>query len=87
MPTTPHLAALFTRPPKGWSEMTYLGRRYGVTRTVLANGRIQKLYAEELGGANVISANLYDGENLRPCEMPASKVVEFLAGASLSIPR
>lgn len=87
MSTTPHLVALFTRLPEGWSDMTYRGRHYGVTRTVLANGRIQKLYAEELGGADVISANLYDAENLRPCEMPASKVVEFLAGASLSIPR
>ncbi len=86
MATTPHVAALFSRLPEGWSEMTYLDRHYGVTRIVLANGRIQKLYAEELGGTNVISANLYDGENLRPCEMPASKVVEFLAGASPSIP-
>ncbi|UJH69615.1 hypothetical protein [Ornithinimicrobium sp. INDO-MA30-4] len=41
------------------------------------------MYAEELGGTDFISANLYLGgteEHLRPCEMPAAKVVAFLKG-------
>jgi hypothetical protein len=74
-------AALFNRVPVGWSEVLYAGRRYGVTRSVAAEGRSLSIYAEELGGRDVVSANLYltaDGQNLRPCEMPAAKVVDFL---------
>ncbi|WP_244963032.1 peptide methionine sulfoxide reductase [Nocardioides dongkuii] len=80
-------AALFDRLPEGWSEVDFAGRRYGVTRTVRLGGRVQSVYAEELGGTDVISANLYlpaDGEErFRPCEMPAEKVLAFLAGAAL----
>lgn len=39
------------------------------------------VYAEELGGRDVVSANLYltgDRPQLRPCEMPAEKVLDFL---------
>jgi hypothetical protein len=37
--------------------------------------------AEELGGGDYISLNLYltaRGARLRPCEMPAAKVVDFV---------
>lgn len=76
-------AALFNRVPAGWSEVTFEGRRYGVTRSAAADGRALSVYAEELGGRDVVSANLYltaDGPQLRPCEMPATKVIDFLAG-------
>ncbi len=76
-------AALFDHVPVGWSEVIYAGRRYGVTRSVAAEGRALSIYAEELGGRDVVSANLYltaDGPQLRPCEMPAAKVIDFLAG-------
>jgi hypothetical protein len=76
-------AALFDRLPDGWSEVVYAGRRYGVTRSVAAEGHALAVYAEELGGRDVVSANLYlttDGARLRPCEMPAAKVIDFLAG-------
>ena len=75
------LAALFDRVPDGWSEVMYEGRRYGVTRSVAADGRALAVYAQELGGQDVVSANLYltaSGAQLRPCEMPAAKVVDFL---------
>ena len=72
---------LFRRVPEGWSVMRFDDRRYGVTRTVSAGGRIQKLYAEELGGPDVVSANLYASTALRPCEMPAAKVLAFVSGA------
>jgi len=74
-----NFSALFARVPEGWSTMTYNGHRYGVARTVLAHGRVQKIYAEELGGTDVISANLYAEDQLRPCEMPAAKVLDFVA--------
>lgn len=77
------LKDLFERLPVGWTAVRYAGRKYGVTRSVLAGGRAEKVYAEELGGADVISANLYRtaaGEAFRPCEMPAAKVTDFLTG-------
>ena len=73
--------ALFERVPVGWSEVLYAGRRYGVTRSVAAQGRAMAVYAEELGGRDVVSANLYlttGDPQLRACEMPAAKVVDFL---------
>lgn len=78
--------ALFERLPLGWSTVRYRGRTYGVTISVLAGGRVRKVYAEELGGDDMISANLYltaAGAAFRPCEMPAAKVTDFLAGLEL----
>ena len=76
-------SSLFDRLPVGWSVVVYEGRRYGVTRTVHGDGRSQSVYAEaarrerrgqrqplRLGGDGV----------LRPCEMPAEKVLGFLRG-------
>ena len=75
------LAAL----PLGYFTARYDGRRYGVTRSVHAGGRSMKLYAEELGGADRISLNIFvppSGEpTLKPCEMPIDKVTAFVAGA------
>jgi peptide-methionine (S)-S-oxide reductase len=76
---------MLPRLPEGWSAVRYRDRQLGVTRTRQAGGRIEKLYAEELGGTAVISANLdlpggidRDDEHLRPCEMPATDVLDFL---------
>ena len=76
------ILALFDRLPVGWSVVAYAGRRYGTTKTVGAGGRLLKVFAEELGGTDVISANLYLSSSapaFRPCEMPAEKVTAFLA--------
>lgn len=58
------------------------GRRYNVSRSVFANAKSHKLVAHELGGKDYISLNLYltdkGGALLRPCEMPAKKVVAFV---------
>ncbi|CUK00294.1 hypothetical protein RUE5091_02112 [Ruegeria denitrificans] len=58
------------------------GRRYVVSRTVFGAGKSHKLVAHELGGPGYISMNLYltqhSGALLRPCEMPAEKVVLFV---------
>jgi hypothetical protein len=80
------LADLVARVPDGWSLATHDGRRYGVSRTSRAGGRAVSVYAEELGGTDVISANVYlvgeGDEQLRPCEMPAEKVLAFLREAT-----
>jgi hypothetical protein len=77
------VARLLARLPVGWSETTYAGRRWGVTRTVHGDGRSQSVLAEELGGSRLVSTNAYllGGELvLKPCEMPVEVVLAFLAG-------
>jgi len=78
-----HLHLLVDGVPEGWSVVTYEGRPYGLTRTSRAGGRSISVYAEELGGTDVVSTNVYrtsEDDLLRPCEMPAAKVLAFLAG-------
>lgn len=80
----PDLEELFERLTPGWSLMAYAGHRWGVTRSVQAGGRTESVYAERLGGPGVVSANLYrlaEGAVLKPCEMPAERVLAFLSDA------
>lgn len=75
------VSGLFNRVPLGWSVVAFRGHRYGVTRSAAVGGRSQSVYAEELGGREVVSANLYltaTSAELRPCEMPVSTVIDFL---------
>ena len=77
------LDELLGRVPEGWTQVLFGGRAYGLTRTTRAAGRSVAVFAEQLGGSDVVSANVYrtsDGLVLRPCEMPAATVVAFLAG-------
>jgi hypothetical protein len=77
--------------PQGYFVAEYLGRRYGVTNSTQLDGRSRKLYAEELGGTDFVSLNLYlptSGDpTLRPCEMPVEKVIAFITGAVPVPPR
>jgi len=77
------LAELVDRVPEGWTEVGYAGRRYGLSRISRAGDHSVALYAEELGGNDEVSANVYRtsaGDTLRPCEMPAATVLAFLRG-------
>jgi hypothetical protein len=77
------LDALLAQVPEGWTPVSYEGRRYGLSRTTHTDGRSVSLYAEELRGSDVVSANVFrltGGAELRPCEMPAAKVLAFLSG-------
>jgi hypothetical protein len=71
--------------PHGYFTARYEGRRYGVSNSVHASGKSMKLFAEELGGADRISLNIYAPARgdpaLRPCEMPVDKVTAFVLGA------
>jgi len=77
------LTAFFTLPAGGFTG-TSNGRRYSVVRQDMAGGKSHKLVAKELGGPDYISLNLYQTRNsgalLRPCEMPARKVIDFVLG-------
>lgn len=71
--------AAFDALPEGTFTGRARGRRYVVVRKVA--GAVQKLVAEELGGPDYISLNLYrltSGARLKPCEMPEQKVVDFV---------
>lgn len=67
--------------PLGYSTGAFQGKTYGLSRRSFNEGRSHKFFAEELGGTDFISLNLYEtqaGLQLRPCEMPERKVIEFL---------
>ena len=87
MSASPEFLSAFDALPVGGYGATYDGQRYRVQKTQMANGRSQKLEAEELGGADIISFNLYrlaSGQTLlKPCEMPADKVVRFVLGVKV----
>ena len=75
------LTAFFALPLGSFTGRTG-ARRYSVSRSSFADGKSHKLVAHELGGADYISLNLYltpkGGSLLRPCEMPAEKVISFV---------
>jgi hypothetical protein len=82
---TPDLLAAFDALPVGGFEASYEGRRYHVTRQSFSNGKSQKLVAQELGGSDYISTNVYrltSGALLKPCEMPEEKVIAFILGVT-----
>lgn len=80
---TSDFLAAFDALPLGTFTGVYAGRRYVATRSDYSGGGAQKLVAEELGGSDYISLNLYRlaaGALLKPCEMPEAKVVAFVLG-------
>ena len=68
--------------PRGHSLGQYAGRRWSTTLEEAAGGKRFKLFAEELGGREFVSFNLYltgdDMPLLKPCEMPATRVIDFV---------
>lgn len=70
--------------PNGYSEGAFSGRRWGVTVRRSDDIRRLWLFAEELGGPDIVSFNLYvvasGGALLKPCEMSSNKVIKFILG-------
>lgn len=78
---TPAFLEAFDALPTSGFYGVFRGKRYSVMRQDFSDGKSQKLVARELGGTDYISLNLYrleGGAALRPCEMPAAKVVDFV---------
>jgi len=77
----------FLAMPAGYRFGYFMGRKYGISVSVSSDGTWRKLYAEELGGTNHISFNLYliKGKPplLKPCEMPKEKVQDFVMAMTL----
>lgn len=73
--------------PAGYSEASYKGKKYGLSKEIFNQGKSFKIYAEELGGNDFISLNYYLTSKqaiLKPCEMPAEKVIDFLKEARIA---
>ena len=68
--------------PRGYSTGLIGDRRYGATIDLSPDGKRMKLFAEELGGNDHVSFNLYFTAGgkpvLKPCEMPQEKVIDFV---------
>lgn len=80
----------FLALPTGTFHGRAFGKRYIVSRSVFADGKSHKLVAHQLDGTDYISLNLYltraGGALLRPCEMPAVKVVDFVRNLTVQMP-
>ena len=67
--------------PNGANDVYYLGKRYLLRKETLLEGKLIKIYAEELGGNDIVSGNYYPtmkGGMLKPCEMSDKKVIAFV---------
>ncbi|WP_017957169.1 hypothetical protein [Rhizobium leguminosarum] len=86
--TPPSTEAMFedalAKLPDGYVDGYFSGRPWGVTVKRSEDGKRTWLYGEELGGADIVSFNLYrlagPGPILKPCEMSSAKVIEFVLG-------
>ncbi len=70
--------------PNGANNVRYLGKRYLLRKETLLEGKLIKVYAEELGGNDIVSGNYYPtmkGGMLKPCEMSDKKVIDFVLHA------
>ena len=70
--------------PNGANDVHYLGKRYLLKKETLLDGKLLKVYAEELGGNDIVSGNYYPtlkGGMMKPCEMSDKKVIDFVLHA------
>ena len=71
--------------PDGANDVVYQGKRYLLRKETLFRRRLVKLYAEELGGNDIVSGNYYPTiktGTLKPCEMSERKVIDFVLNAA-----
>lgn len=83
------LERLLRDVPEGWSRATVRGEAWGVSRVSRARGRSLTFTAERLGASDRLSANIWitaDGPVLKPCEVPADSVVDFLRALAAEAP-
>lgn len=70
--------------PNGANNVIYLGKRYLLRKETLLEGKLLKVYAEELGNTDIVSGNYYPSIKngmLKPCEMSDKKVIDFVLHA------
>ena len=70
----------------GAYDVIYDDTRYLFRKETHLDGKLIKVYAEELGNTNFISLNYYPKTAnglLRPCEMPDEKIINFVSRCHL----
>jgi peptide-methionine (S)-S-oxide reductase len=80
------LDTLLRTIPEGWTRAEVDGQAWGVTRVAHAGGKVISVNAERLGDTEQLGANVWitsEGPILRPCEVPAEKVLQFLRAAAM----
>jgi len=73
--------------PNGANDVFYQEKRYLLRKETLLDGKLIKVYAEELGNTNIISGNYYPtlkNGMLKPCEMSDEKVIDFILNLKLN---
>jgi hypothetical protein len=70
--------------PDGYMQGQFDGRHWGATIKRSSDGKRMWLFAEERGGTEIVSFNLYllksGAAMLKPCEMSSEKVIAFVLG-------
>ncbi|MEA3554691.1 MAG: peptide methionine sulfoxide reductase [Campylobacterota bacterium] len=64
----------------------YKNSKYLVTKQLYSDGKIIKIYAEQLRGIDIVSGNYFltiKGGLLKPCEMSDKKVIDFVLNLEL----
>ena len=67
--------------PNGANNVFYREKRYLLRKETLLDGKLIKVYAEELGATDIVSGNYYPTMKnglLKPCEMSELKVIDFV---------
>jgi len=72
--------------PTGASNVVYREQRYLLRKETLLEGRLIKVYAENLSFKDIVSGNYYPtlkGGMLKPCEMSNEKVIDFVVNCTI----
>jgi hypothetical protein len=72
--------------PNGANDVHYHSKLYLLRKETLLDGKLLKVYAEELGGNDIVSGNYHPtikGGMLKPCEMSELKVIDFMLHAKI----
>lgn len=70
--------------PNGANDILYKSQRYLLRKETLLDGKLIKIYAENLSANDIVSGNYYPtmkGGMLKPCEMSGKKVIDFVLHA------
>lgn len=82
------LDELVSAIPEGWSRIDIDGAAWGITRTTRAGGKVISVEAERLGAGEGFGGNIWlttKGPVLKPCEVPAERVLRVLEGARAAL--
>jgi len=72
--------------PHGANYVLYNDRRYLLRKETLLDGKLIKIYADDLSSNDGVSGNYYSsmkGGMLKPCEMSDKKVIDFVLNLTI----